>query len=244
MQQQGALLHTGQRGDGGVAHAVVTQLGVDFIRQHKDVMLHTYLRNAVERLQGRDGARGIGGEVEHEHLGARRDGRLQLVRVQGKEVLDAGLNGHGHAVRHLYGGGVAHIHRLVVNHLVPGVQQAAQGQVDGLADADGGENLAGGVIAHAEERGHIGSDGLAQGEQAVVAGVGGVPFLQGEDGGLPDVPGGHEIGLADAQGDDVLAAGAEVEELADAGARHIHDLAREETLHVHGWERGKIRERR
>lgn len=85
-----------------------------------------------------------------------------------------------------------------------------------------------------EEVFHVGGNGTAQAFQAVVAGVGGVALLQGEDGGLADVPRGDKIRFADAEGDDILAAGDEIEEFADAGAGQIHDLVGEHAVPVHG----------
>ena len=78
----------------------------------------------------------------------------------------------------------------------------------------------------------------AQAFQTVVAGVGRTPFLQGGDSCLADIPRSYEIRLANPEGDDVLAAGNEVKELADAGFGEVDDLFRENAVPVHGLLRG------
>jgi hypothetical protein len=58
---------------------------------------------------------------------------------------------------------------------------------------------------------------FAEGEEAGVGGVVGVAGFDGADGGVADGPGGDEVGLADAEGDDVIHGGHDVEEATNAG---------------------------
>ena len=55
----------------------------------------------------------------------------------------------------------------------------------------------------------------------------GLPLLDGADGGVADDSGGDEIGLADAQGDDVIHRGQEVEEAPDPGRGEALDAPRD-----------------
>ena len=199
MQQQRALLHTRQRGDGSMLLLIIAQFGVNLICEHKQVILHANGSNRLQRLARSDGARRVRREIQHQHLGARGNGGLQLGWIQGKEVVNTRLHRLGGAVRHHHCGGIAHITGLVVQHLIPRVQQTAQRQVDSLTHTHGGQNLTQRVVLHMEEIRHILADSAAQALQAIVTGVGCVPLLQGGNSSLADIPRSHEIRLTDAQ---------------------------------------------
>ena len=90
-------------------------------------------------------------------------------------------------------------------HLVAGVEQRLEGVVDGVLAAVGDEHLAGQhLVARVAER--LGGDGLLQLGQAAGGRVAVVlRVAAGGDGGLDDVVGRREVGLAGAEADDRLA---------------------------------------
>ena len=97
------------------------------------------------------------------------------------------------------------------------VEGDVDGELEGLADAGGDHDLGRRVVADAVEALEVVGEGLSQLQEAVVRGVVGAALVQGADGGLGEMAGRVEVGLADAEGDDVLHAADEVEEAADAG---------------------------
>ena len=142
---------------------------------------------------------------------------------------------HRHGVGQHDAGRVGDITRFVIDHLVAGVEQRAQRDVDGFGNADGDEHLACGIIGHAEESIDVAGDGFAQREQAEIGGVGRLAFFQRVNGGLADVPWRDEVRFADAERDHVVAALHEFEEVADARARDRGDVAGDFRGIVHGW---------
>ena len=226
MQEDGAVLHAGHRRE-GVVGPVVGQFGVDLVGDHQDVVLGADARDHLNILFAQGGAGGVVGIIEDDGLGLGRDGRAELRLGDAELVLALRLDGDGHAVREGDQGAVRDVAGLVINDLVAGVGDGADGEVEGFADADGDQDFIGRVVHAAEFLFHIGGEGLAQLEQAEVGGVAGRAALQGVDGVFADVPGGGEVRLADAQRDHVLHRADDVEEVADAGAGDADQLVRD-----------------
>ena len=226
MQEDGAVLHAGNGGE-GVMRAVVGQLGVDLVGDDQDVVLGADARDHSDILLAQRRAGGVVGVVEDDGLGPGRDGRAEL-RLGDAELVPAlRLDGDGHAVSEGDEGAVRDVAGLVVDDLVAGIGDGADGEVERLADADGDEDFIGRVVHAAELPLHVGGEGLAQLEQAEVGGVAGRAALQRVDGVFADVPGGGEVRLADAQRDHVLHRADDVEEVADAGAGDADQLVRD-----------------
>ena len=117
---------------------------------------------------------------------------------------------------------------LVEHDFVAGRHHGANDGVERLAHADRDHRLHAPVIREAGVGlRHVAADGLAEIGEAEVGGVVRGAALQGGDGRLADVPGRHEIGFADAEADDVVARGDDVEEGPYAGARKVADERRD-----------------
>ncbi len=71
----------------------------------------------------------------------RRNGRAQLVGGQAELILGAGGNMHGHAAGQLGDRLIADKTRLWDDDLIPGLDHRTDGQVDGLAAADGDQDV-------------------------------------------------------------------------------------------------------
>ena len=126
---------------------------------------------------------------------------------------------HGHATRQLGDGFIADKAGFRDDDFIPGFDQCPDGQVDGLAAADGDQHL-GHLILQVKAAFQIPAD---LGAQLLEAGIGrilGAALLQATDAGIPHTPGGLEIRFADAQGDAVRHIAGQVKELADAGGAH------------------------
>ena len=65
----------------------------------------------------------------------------------------------------------------------------------------------------------------AEFEEATIAGVRGLTMSEGVHHGIADAPGGGEVGFAHAEADDIVHAGDEIEELADARGGQIAGTA-------------------
>ena len=75
----------------------VNDAGVDFIRQHIQVMLHGEFGDAPLDFVGVEGTGRVAGRVEHNRLGARRDLRGDFVGIGLKAVALRESEGHGDA---------------------------------------------------------------------------------------------------------------------------------------------------
>ena len=150
-----------------------------------------------------DLAERVGGGVENQEPGARRESGSQLVQVEGPA---GGAGGVGWAVAqrhvdgvaagHQDGSGVAVVEGFDEEDLVAGVDQRLDGGKDAFGCADCDEDLAQRVECAAEER----AVGLAQRlDQVGVAGAAGILVEVSGDGvaaGFFDEVGGGEIGEA------------------------------------------------
>ena len=130
-----------------MAVGTVGQAVVDFVGEHHDVGLADDVRNGLKLVAVHDGAGRIVRIGENEQLGARRDGGAERLGGQLEAVLDAGRERHGNAAGHLGERRVADEARLGNEHLFAGIDEGADGVVDGLRAADGDENFLVRVVA-------------------------------------------------------------------------------------------------
>lgn len=132
-------------------------------------------------------------------------------------VIGASFDADGDAAGEDDGGAVGDEAGLVVDDFVAGVEDGTEGDIDGFGDADGDEDFVEGVVVAAEMLCDVGGDGLAEAEFAAVGGIVGGAAFDGEEGGLTDIPWGIEIGLTDAEGDDIFLGSDDIEEASDTG---------------------------
>ena len=124
---------------------------------------------------------------------------MEHVPPQGEAVLREGGQQHALPARQQGSGAVGDVAGVRDQHLVARVHQHPQSQVDGLRRADGDEDLRLGVVFEAEPNVEIVRDGLPELRRARVGSVSGLPRPKGRHGRVPDMPGGDEIRLTDAQ---------------------------------------------
>ena len=201
-----------QGGEGDELLVVKDQLAVHLVGDDVQVVVQADLGDVLQVLPAVDHAGGVGGAVEHQGLGLGGDGGLELLRGQVEAVLLRGGDDHGHAADHFNEFIVAHPIGGGQNHLVAGVDESLEGDIeDGLAAAADNDLLRGVVQAPVgvQPVGH----GLAHGGGAGSGGVFGQVFLDRADPGLLDVFGSGEIGLTDAEADHVDALGAHLVKL-------------------------------
>ena len=163
-----------------------------------------------------DGAGGVVGVGHNEELCLVRDLLLQLLLRQAELVFRFGLDDHRHAPRHFRNGHIAHKAGFGDQHLVPGLNQRAHAQVNGLAAAHGHKDLRLGVVFHMVMALHKVGDLRPQLEEPPVGGIAGAAFFQALNARLPNVPGGVEVRLSHRQGDHVVHLVGNVEEFPDA----------------------------
>ena len=106
-----------------------------------------------------------------------------------KIVLNMGGNRHRHAAGKNHLGRVGHETRLGHNHLVAGVHDGGQRQVQGFRNADRDEQFALGVVTHAVQALQVARQGLAQLDGAGVRGVSRLAAVERGDAGPQDALG-------------------------------------------------------
>ena len=205
--------------------AVVGEFGVDVVGDDDEVVLLGEVGDAEEIFAGESGAGGVVGEVEEEGAGAGGDALGHHGGGEAEAVLGAGFYAHGDAVSEGDDGAVGDVAGFVVEDFVAGFDDGAEGEVEGFADPDGDEDFVFGFVADVEDAVDVGGEGLAEFEESEVGGVAGDAPLEGVDGGFADVPGGDEVGFADAEADDILHGADDFEEIADAGGGHVPHVA-------------------
>jgi hypothetical protein len=195
--------------------AGVGQPVVDLVGDQVEVVPLGQRDQRLQRGPRLHGAGRVRRRAEQDRLGARGERGGDQVGVDGETVLPAGRHRHRDAAGEPHARLVGDVAGFRHDHLVAGVEQHPQRQVQALRDAGGDQALGARVVVGAVAAGQVGADQLAQPEQPGVGGVGGVAVLQGVDPGLADPPRGDEVRLADAQGDHVVHLRGDVEELAD-----------------------------
>ena len=211
----------------------VGQLGIDLIGDHHDLRVPQHLGQSLQVLPLHNAAGGVGGEGQHQRLGAGGNGGLQLLRRQAELVLCLQLHIDRDTPRHLGERSVADKGWDGDDNLVPRVQQHPQGEIQRLAAPYCDQDLAGVVVFQAEPAVQIAGDLPPQLRHARVGGIFGVPPLQGIDTRISDVPGCHKVGFPDAQGNGVLHLLQNIKKLPNARGLDALDLLIQDRLIIH-----------
>ena len=209
----------GQRAEGRVLVVAVHEPVVDLVAVDEQVVLVGDPRDRLELGPVEHGAGRVVRVTEEDRLRARRDrgadhlgGDPEVGRV-GRADPDGLAAGQLDARR------VGHEARLVVDHLVAGIDRGAHGRIDALRRADGDDQLGARVVVDAVPIAQVGGDQLAQLDHPAVGRVVGLPRLEAADRGRRDRLGRREVRLADREADDVLHLVEHVEEAPDARRR-------------------------
>ena len=232
VQEDRPLLHAGNRHEADMLR-IVGQFRIDFVRQQQQVVLLAEIGDVLDVLLREHRARRVARKIQHQHARLRRHRLFEHGAREAELVLAPRFHAHGHAAGHDDGRPVAHEARLVVNHLVAGIEHRAQGDVDGLAHAHRHQRLLVPVVFRAELPRHVAADRLAQRRIAAVRRVVRRPALQRKDRRLAHGPRRVEIRLAHAERDHVLAGRDNVEKLADARKRQRLHVRRHSALATH-----------
>ena len=207
VDEQGAGLDLlPQGGQAGELLVVIGQAVVDLVGQDIQVVVHAHLGDALQLAAAVHHAGGVAGVVQDHALGFGGDGGGELLGGDLKVLGLGGVDDHGHAAYHADQLDIADPIGGGEDHLVPRVDQGAQGHIDACLRAVGHGDVLEVIVQPAVGLQPL-ADGLAQLHGAHAGGIAGIVVADGLDTGLLDVVGGGEIGLARAEADDVLALG-------------------------------------
>jgi len=223
VQENRAFLHAGNARDARV-HALKRQLGINFVAQHDEIFFHRELRDGFDLRAVARAAGGIARQVEHQNFAARLPCGAERVHGEREAVLRKRRHGHGDAVRERDARRIADVARLVIHHLVAGIDERAAGEVEAFADADGDDDFIFRRVDDVEILLDVFADGTAQFDEAEVGRVMRLALFERVDAGLADVPGRVEIRFADAERDGVLHLGDDVKKIADARLGQVDDV--------------------
>ena len=216
IDHNGTLPHAGQRGNRAM-RLPIGQLGVNLIREHKQVVRLQKRQNLFEVFAGHDSAGRVVRVGEHQHFGAGGEQRREQLGRYFELVLRLCVQRHGNAAHHLNQRRIADKAGLGHDHLVAGVNDGAERHVNRLAAADGDENLGLRLIMQAEAAVEIGGDACAQLGQTAVGGIVGLVFDNRIHTCVGDVIGRRKIRLPDGERNHILPPAEHIKELADAG---------------------------
>ena len=197
-----AVAQLGEGGDAGVTANVVDVL-VDLVGD--DDYLRVARQDVGQSLQlvvAVDAARGVRRRAEDERLRLGRDGGLELLGRDLEVLINAGGQDHVRALGQLDHLHVAHPVGGGHDDFVARIDEAEQGVADGLLGAVRDDDLVDGEVESVLVF-EFGDDGFPQIQVARDGGVERVVVVDGLLRGGLDGVGGEEIGLADAQVDDV-----------------------------------------
>ena len=236
MEKNRALLHARQAGNAGVG-AIESELGVNLVGQNQQVFLPAELSDLDQLLPAAGATGGIAGEIQHQHLRAGLPSGAERFRRERKVVLGKRRHRNRSAMGQRDAGMVAHVARLVVHHLVAGVDESAAGQVEGFAHTYRDDDLILRPVARAEMLLDVFRDLLTKLQLTEIRGVRCPAAIHRLDRVVPDVLGRHEVRLSYPQGNDpslLLHLGDQVEEIANATLRQSRNVAGHPGLRVAG----------
>ena len=178
--------------------ADVVDVLVDFVSENKQVVvLLDDLGQSLQLILAIDAAGRIAGRAEDEQTRLRRNGGLQLLGRHLEVLFETSLHNDGIATSQQHHLGIAHPVRSGNNDLIARIDQCHDGVADALLGTVRNQNLGRGV-AQVVLALQLAGDGLTQ---VGIAGNGRilrVVLVDSQLGGLFDVVGGVEVGLADA----------------------------------------------
>ena len=204
--QAGGFRREGRRAAGGLA--VIDEVLVDLVGHDPHVGLHADGHEGFELGAGIDGAGRVGRAVDDDHarLRGERGGQLGRGDLETGDVL--GVDDDGRSAGELNHLRVAHPIRGRNDDFVAGADRGEDGEVAGHLATRGDDDVGVGDAGEAAT-GVVLGDGLAEGGDARRGGILGLAVGQGLGAGVLDELRGVEVGLADAEADDVLAGGLE-----------------------------------
>ena len=199
-QKERSFLHA-RKGSNRVWRALVGKLRIDLIGNDDKIVFHGYFRNFGRLLLIEDGPRGVAGKVQKKDFCLFRNSLFQIRGIQSETVFHSGGDRNGNAVGHADFRRIGDITGLMIDDLVPGGDQRADGQVQRFAYSHRYDTLFFRNIPNAVKIGKVSADRLPQRERPQIGGVMGVALFIGIYGALPYGPGSNEIRFPYAQRD-------------------------------------------
>ena len=193
----------------------IGQFGVDFIRDHVQVMFQTDLCHLLEILPAHDGAGRIVREREDQNLGLIRDMFLHLCCGKAEFILLLQGDRYRNAVCQSRTGDIGDIARLRDQHFIARIEHGPEGQIDRLRSPHRDKALAGRIIDDIQPSLQILCNFSAQFHQTCVRSVEGLAPLQGIDALIAHRPRRVKIRLSDAKRDHIIHLGHNIEKLPD-----------------------------
>ena len=204
--QAGGFGREGRRAAGGLA--IVDEVLVDFVRHDPDVGLYADSNEGFELGTGIDGAGRVGRAVDDDHarLRSERGGQLGGGDLKTGDVF--GVHDDGRTAGELHHLGIAHPIRGRDDDFVAGADGGEDGEVAGHLAARGDDDVGVGDTGEAAA-GVVFGDGLTESGDARRRGILRLAISQSLSAGVLDELRGIEVGLTDAETDDILAGGLE-----------------------------------
>ena len=204
----------------------VSQLSVDLIREHKEIMLLHNLCNLLKILAGHDRTGRIVRERKHQNFRLRRDLLKQFLRSQAELIFLFQFDNHRNSICKNRTRIIGDIARLWDQNLVPRIEHRTHRKVNRLTAADRHNNLRVRVIGNVVLSVHIIVNLLTQFLQTCIGGIKRSSLFQRIDAFLADVPRRIKIRLAHAEGDRIFHLAYNVKELTDSRPRNRFNLVR------------------
>jgi len=190
--------------DGDVGLVGVNEFFVDFVGQDEDVFAHGDVGDGLKLFLGVNGAGGVAGAVDDDHLGEGGHGVLELIRGHFPAVFALGFDDDGDAADEANHFRVAGPVRGGDDDFVAWIDGGCDGVVAGVLGAAVDADL-GRVVLEAVIDEQLGGEGFTKFEEAAALGVAGFAFGQGLDGSLDDVFRGIKIWFASAKAENIHA---------------------------------------
>ncbi len=172
---------------------------VYLVRDDEKIARYGERRDLFQRrpADGRPGR--IRGIVEQDGLGLCGNQRLEFLKVYFKIIGRGSRKDHRHSADQRHVRGVGHIARLDKDDLVAGIDDAAQSDIEPLADAHGDDDVSIGIVVGVIFTLDIFSDETAELRQPAVGSVMRAAVPDGVNAGIGNPPRGDKIRLTHAE---------------------------------------------
>ncbi len=208
-----------------MAVVAVHETVVDLVGDDQEIMTSGQGRDRLRPLAREHGPGRVVGIADQDGLGVRRDALLHGLSGHLEALCDRGWQGDGQASSEGDLRLIGDKGRCRDDDLVPWIEHGGQGQVEGLRDTDGHQELGLRIVANTILPLQVIGKSNAQLQDAGIGSVLGIPSLQRAKAGLENGIGCGEIRLPDAEGDHVVHRGGDIEESPDPGRGHpLHTM--------------------
>ena len=219
----GSFSHSRQTDDRNMLF-LVTELCIDLICDHKDILFPDNFRNLLQVLLFHDRTCRIIGKWQDQYLRLVCDRIPQFLCCQAEFIFFLQFNNHWHCICKNRTGFIGYIAGLWDQYLLSRIDHCPECQINRFRTTNRYQDLMHFIIMDSLASLYIIADFLSQLLQACIGGIKGSSLFQGVNALISDMPWCIEVGFSNAKGNSVLHFIYNITKFTDTGGLDIHNF--------------------